>query len=132
MNAISKWRQSAIVAIPFSPRWRRLGHHCALLGLLGALGVLAFILSAISPDDDDIQQECFQSNKSKQFVLANYKAPSDIRGFRISTLRSALPRRWQLLANSLLLALIFISHQEIDGTIFSSRTGDRSPPTKSS
>jgi len=131
MDAQPSYRQCAVTAGVFSSRQRRRLWYTRL-GLIGAFGVLAFIFSAISPDDDDIQQESFQSNKSKQFVLANYKAPSDIRGFRISTLRSALPRRRQLLANSQLLARILISRPEIDGTIFCSRTGDRSPPTKSS
>ena len=55
----------------------------ALLNLLAAFGVLAFILSAVSPGDDDIQQEFFKSRESKQFAFANYKAVLDIRIFRI-------------------------------------------------
>jgi hypothetical protein len=80
------------------------------------------LFSAISPDDDDIQQECVQTNKSKQFVVATYRAPSNIRGLRICTVPYALPPRPQLLANSQPIARVFIPHEEIAGTIFSSRT----------
>lgn len=47
------------------------------------------MFSAISPDDDDIQQEFCQSSKSKQCVLANYKTVSNPT-FQICTVRSAL------------------------------------------
>jgi hypothetical protein len=62
----------------------------ALVSLLAALGVLAFIFSAISPIDDGIQQEFFQRSKSKQCVLIDYKAVSNFRTFRICTVHSAL------------------------------------------
>ncbi len=40
-------------------------YSCALI-LLGALGLLAFALSAISPDDDDFQHECIHRRTSQR------------------------------------------------------------------
>ena len=117
MDAVLNYPQRTIKAVSFSLRPRRLGHHCALLGLIGALGVLAFIFSAVSPDDDDIQQEFVQSSKSKQFVLANYKTVSNLCTFLINTVSSAIR--------------VSIP-DKFSARIFTSRTGDRSPPTKSS
>src|ERR1700757_2836398 len=118
MNAIYTRRQRAIPAIPFSPRWRRLGHHWALLGLIGAFGVLAFIFSAVSPDDDDIQPDLVQSNKSKKFIFATYKAPSYARGLRTSPVCSAsLYQRPQRFVTCHAIALIVTPHEEIEATI---------------
>ena len=90
MDDAANYPQRAINAEPLLPRRPcRLGHRFVLLGLLGALGAFAFIFSAISPDDDDIQQEFFQSSKSRQCFLANYKTVSSWT-FRICTVRSVL------------------------------------------
>ena len=45
--------------------WRR------LLGLCAALGVLGFVFSAVSPDDDNIQQVFTQSQKASAYSVRN-------------------------------------------------------------
>jgi hypothetical protein len=133
MDAVANYPQRAIKAEPlFSRRPRRLRHRRALLGLLGAFGVLAFIFSAISATDDDIQQEFVHGSKSKQCVRANYKAVSNLRTFRICTVRSALAPPTSQFASYYVTARVSVPDGEIKGRVCSSRTGDRSPPAKSS
>ena len=132
MDAAANYAQRAIKAEPLLPRGPcRIGHRRVLLGLLGAFGVLAFVISAASPVDDDIQQEFFQSSRSRQCFLANYKTVSS-RTFRICTVRSALAPPTQQFASYDVTARVSAPDDEIKGRICSSRTGDRSPPTKSS
>jgi len=69
MDAQPSYRQCAATAPVLSCRQGR-RYYCARWGLIGVFGVLAFLFSAVSPDDDDIQQEFVQASKSKQFVLA--------------------------------------------------------------
>lgn len=45
-----------------------------LLGIVSVLGVLAFVLSAVSPADDDVQQEFVQATKSRHSVVQNCKS----------------------------------------------------------
>jgi len=48
-------------------------NRCAVFGLIGVLGVLAFVFSSVSPDDD-IQQEFAQSSKNRQCAVQNLKS----------------------------------------------------------
>ena len=107
-------------------------HYYALLIVLAAFGVLAFIFSAISPNDDDIQQEFFRSCKSKQCVPTNYKTVSTLRTFPICTVPSALASPTPQFASYNVRARVSVPDDEIKGRTCSTRTGDRSPPTKSS
>jgi hypothetical protein len=133
MDAAANYPQRAVQAEPLLPRRPcRIGHRRALLGLLGTIGVLAFVFSAASPGDDDIQQELFQSSKSRQCFLANYKTVSSLRTFRICTVRSALAPPTQQLASFYVTARVSVPDDEIKVRVCSSSTGDRSPPTKSS
>jgi len=133
VDAVANYPQHAIKSEPLFPRRpRRLGHHSALLSLLGVFGVLAFILSATSPDDDDIQQEFSQTSRTKQCVLANYKALSNIRAFRICAVRSVLAPPMPQFASYYVTSLVAVPDDEIKAEVYGSRTGDRSPPTKSS
>jgi hypothetical protein len=43
--------------------WRRLAYRSVTIAL-GTLGVLAFLLSAVLPDDDALQQECLHGRAS--------------------------------------------------------------------
>ena len=124
MHAVANYPHRA-KAEPLLPRR-------ALLSLLAALGVLAFIFSATCPDDDDIQQEFLQSSKSKQCVFANYKALSNLRTFRICTLRPALAPPTSEIASYYLTDYVSVTGNEIKCRVCSRTTGDRSPPTQSS
>lgn len=116
----------------FARRLRRLGRSAALLRLLAAFGILSITFSAISPDDDDIQQEFFQSGKSKQCVLADYKAVSSLLTFRICTIRSALAPPTPQSASYYVTARVSVPDDEIKSRVCSRTASDRSPPAKSS
>jgi hypothetical protein len=133
MDAAANCPQRGIKAEPWVPRRpRRRSRHYALLSTLAAFGLIAFIFSAISPDDDNLQQEFFQSSKSRHCFLANYKTVSSLRTFRICTVRSALAPPTQQLASFYVTARVSVPDDEIKVRVCSSSTGDRSPPTKSS
>lgn len=110
----------------------RLSYCCAQLGLLGAVGVLAFLFSAVSPDDDDIQQDFVQGNKAKQLVLVSDKATRELRTFGTRSVLPALLAQPRTTVRRAVLGRILSVDEKILGTIVSSRTGDRSPPSKSS
>jgi hypothetical protein len=133
MDVVANFLQRGIKAEPLVLRRpRRLGHHYVLLGLFATLGVLAFILSATSPADDDIQQEFCQSSKSKQCGLASNKALSSPQTFRICSVRSALASPTPQFASYYVTAFLSAPVDEIKARVCSSRSGDRSPPIKSS
>jgi hypothetical protein len=125
MHAVANYPQRAIKAEPLLPRR-------ALPSLLASIGVLAFIFSATCPDDDDTQQEFLQSSKSKQCVIANYKALSNLSTFRIYTLCPALVPPTPKIASHYLAAYVSVTGNKIKCRVCSRTTGDRSPPSKSS
>jgi hypothetical protein len=130
VDEVAIFPQRGIKAGPlFRRRPRR--HHYVLLSLFATLGVLAFILSATSPADDDIQQECCQSSKSKQCVLADHKALSNPQTSRICTGPSALASPTPEFASYYVTVLLSAPGDEIEVSVCSCRTGDRSPPIKS-
>ncbi len=131
MDAQPSYRQCAVTTLVLSCRRRR-RYCCARRGLIGAIGVLAFLFSAVSPGDDDIQQEFVQGNKPKQRVLANYKATCELRTFGTSTVPPALVTLPRPTIQRAVVGRVLSVDEKILGTIVSSRTGDRSPPSKSS
>jgi hypothetical protein len=68
MNLVIKLGYIA-VATPLRRRRNSGSVRRVVFGLVGVLGVLAFIFSAVSPDDDEIQQEFAQGSKSRQDVV---------------------------------------------------------------
>jgi len=127
MDPQPSYRQCAIATLPFLRCRHRLGHHCACLGLIGIFGVLAFLFSAISPDDDDIQQEFVQNNKAKQLAVANYKV-RELRTFCTSNIRPALlPQTLPAICCGVRERARIVD-KRIPGTILSRRTAARSPP----
>ena len=125
----------AVMSITYSAAKSAGPRHCmlgyALLNLLAAFGILAFILSAVSPGDDDIQQEFFKSSESKQFAFANYKAVLDLRVFRIRSAGFRLAPRVSTIASHFVTAPLFVPLDQIKCRVSSSKTGDRSPPASS-
>jgi|SRR5450755_3837861 hypothetical protein len=131
MDVVANFLQRGIKVGRLFPRRPR-RHHDVLLSLLATLGVLAFVLSATSPADDDIQQEFCQSSKSKQCVLADHKALSNPQPFPICTGRSPLASPTPQFASYYVTAFLAGPGDESKARVCSCRTGDRSPPIKSS
>jgi hypothetical protein len=129
MGAQPSYWQCAVTTVVLSCRRRR--RHCyTRLVLIGAFGVLAFIFSAISPEDDDIQQEFIQGNEQKYSAVADYKAGHPIRIFGRHIMRPLLLLR--SLPKCARADILSLQHDNIEATTFSSRTGDRSPPSQAS
>lgn len=104
----------------------------AMFALVGVVGVLAFVFSAVSPYDDEIQQEFFKGPETRQSVVQNCKA---IRGIRITVIdlvHHALVRRGLVCLRCAPVDQSRVADVEIGAAIFSTQTGDRSPPTRSS
>jgi hypothetical protein len=118
-----------------SPRTSRLGSRSSrrrvgLFGLLAAIGFLAFMFSAVSPYDDDVQQEFVQSNKPQQLLVANHKASRDAQTLGVHRVPPAI---LQQLASDIDFAVIqhqASDHAAILKTSASNTSRDRSPPTK--
>ena len=133
MRSVSNLSQ-ARAAWPFSNyplnHAMRLSLGCALLGwCLGTVGVLAFIFSVASSEDDSTQQEFVQSSKPRQFTVVNYRAAGGIRTFRISTVRPALvANRSSSIKRRRLIGHVLTSGDDILEAVVRSGTGDRSPP----
>ena len=126
---------SRVQASGRSPRTFRPSSRCArrrvgLFGLLAAIGFLAFMFSAVSPYDDDLQQEFVQSNRPKQLLVANHKASRDPRTFGIHRVPSAILQQ-------LALDIDFAATHQHDASAHlaiprtaSNASRDRSPPAK--
>ena len=104
----------------------------AVFGLIGVLGVLAFVFSAVSPDDDEIQQESFQGNKKREYVVQHWKSILSIRGTLITPVHCAiLPGTFSSFGCSEI-RRISASDVKPRVMVFCSRIGGRSPPTRAS
>ena len=105
---------------------RRVG----LFGLLAAIGFLAFMFSAVSPYDDDVQQEFVQSNKPKQLLVANHKASRDARTFGVHRVPPAILQQMVLDIDFAAIQHDASAHAAILRTSASNASRDRSPPAK--
>jgi hypothetical protein len=110
----------------------RHGHHRTYLRFLAVFGVLAFIFSATSPYDDDIQQEFCQISKSKQCVLTNYKAVRNLGTSRICAAHYALASPTPQAASYDLIVCVSLTNDKIKDSVCSGASRDRSPPVKTS
>jgi hypothetical protein len=133
MIAAANCAPRAIEAEPLFPRYsHRSGHRYALLSWLAAFGILAFIFSATSPGDDDIQQEFFKTSRSRHCAFATYNAVSSLPTFRIPTVCSALAPPTPQFPSHFAMARVSITGDAILARVRTSKTGDRSPPAVSS
>jgi hypothetical protein len=131
MDTAANCSRRVIRTQPLPPRCPRRPDRRYALSLLTAFGVLAFILSATSPSDDNIQQEFCKTSKSRQCAFANDKAVSNLRIFRIRAVCSVLALPASLIPSYFATARVSIPDDEIRGRVWSSTSGDRSPPTAS-
>lgn len=103
-----------------------------LFALAGVLGVLAFVFSAVSPYDDEIQHEFFRRPETRQFVVQNCKLIRDIRISVNGLVPHALARRSLVCFRGASVEQARVFDVEIRAAIFCSQAGSRSPPTRSS
>jgi hypothetical protein len=128
MNVVIKFDHSA-VATPRQERPNSGSTRCAVFGLVGVLGVVPFILSAVSADDDEIQQVFAQGRKTRQCVARNWKS---IRRVRANFVHWAIvPGRPPSVRCSAIERVLF-SDFDTAATAFPNRTCGRSPPDRSS
>jgi hypothetical protein len=100
-----------------------------VLGLIGVLGVLAFILSAVSPEDDEIQQEFIQGKTKRECVVRNWKSIPSIHSACVNPVHcSVVPRSLSSFCCSAI-GPARVSEVKPGATVFCSRIGGRSPPT---
>src|SRR6516162_1622443 len=114
-----------------APR-RRSFNLYALLGVVGVLGVLAFVLSVVSPDDDDMQQEFVQRSESRQCLVQNCRSLTSFRVTLFDPLYCALAARTAVSFRYSAIEHVRMLGATAGSRVFCSRTGDRSPPTRSS
>lgn len=128
MDLVIKGDHSSIAANPLRKRDR--SNRCAVLGLIGVLGVLAFVFSAVSPDDDDIQQEFIQGSRNRQWVVLNWNPIPSIHGARVNPVHCAVVPRSLYSFCCFAIGPASVSDVELGATVFCSGIGGRSPPTR--
>src|ERR1700751_6131702 len=102
----------------------------ALARLIALLGLFAFVFSAVSPDDDAIQQEFGQASKHTQCFVQNWKIVPRIYGGIVRVAhRVIVLQRWSSFCCSAI-GRVPVSDMKIGVRVFRSPLGDRSPPTK--
>jgi hypothetical protein len=135
MNLVIKFDHTA-VATPRQERPNSGSTRCAVFGLIGVLGVLAFIFSAVSPDDDEILQEFTQGSKTRRCVVRNWKSIPSVRVTPVNLVHCAIvPRRLPFVRCSAIERVLicdFTCDFETAATAFPKRTCGRSPPDRSS
>jgi len=132
MDLVIKFDHNAVAAALLRERPNSAATRCAMFGLIGVLGVLAFIFSAVSPDDDEIQQEFAQGSKTRQGVVRNWKSIPSVRVTLIRPVHYAIVPRSLPSARCSAIERVAIYDVKIGATAFPSGTCGRSPPTNSS
>ena len=131
MDPVIKFGHSA-VATPLRGRRNSGSMRRAVFGLVGVVGVLAFIFSAVSPDDDEIQQEFAQGSKSRQDVVRNWKSIPRVRVTLVNLVHNAIVPRRPPPVHCSAIARVLIRDVKNAPTALPNRTCGRSPPTGSS
>src|ERR1700681_4523672 len=121
MNLVIKFDHSA-VATPRRERPNFGSTRCAVFGLVGVLGVLAFIFSAVSPDDDEIQQEFAQSSKTRECVVRNWKSLPTVRVTLVNLVHCVIVPRRQPFVRCSAIERVLICDFETAATAFPNRT----------
>jgi hypothetical protein len=118
------------------PRRRRTFNGRAVLGLVSlvsVLGVLAFIFSAVSPGDDDIQQEFALRSESGRSLVQHCKTIASTSITLVDPVHCG-----ELVAGTLasfhytVIQRLRMPGFKIRTMVFRTRVGDRSPPIRSS
>ena len=100
--------------------------------MIAAIGVLAFFFSAVSPNDDDIQQEFIQGNKPKQVSVSNHKNGHETPKLGAGRTHLAFASRHSLQVFAGFMRSDFAGDEAASLTRFVSQSIGRAPPTKTS
>jgi len=115
---------------PSASRYGRSFSRLALARLIALLGLFALVFSAVSADDDMIQQEFGQASKHTQCFVQNWKAVPRIYGATVWLAhRVIVLQSWSSLCCSAA-GRVPVTDMKVGFTVFRSPVGDRSPPTK--
>jgi hypothetical protein len=131
MNLVIKFNHSA-VATRLRGRRNSGSTRFAIFALVGVLGVLAFIFSAVSADDDEIQQEFALGSATRQGVVRDWKSIPSFRVTLANLVHYAVVPRRLLSVRCSAIERVFICDIETAATALPNRTSGRSPPTGSS
>ena len=130
MDLVIKFDHGAVAVASSGERPNSATTRRAVLGLVAVLGVLAFIFSAVSPNDDENQQE-FAQSRTRRCVVRNWKSISSVRVKLVNPVHDAIvPRSLSSIRRSAI-ERVLIDDLKSAGTAFPARTSGRSPPTRS-
>lgn len=114
-------------------RRRRGFNPYAVLGrLIGVLGVLAFIFSVASPEDDDLQQEVALRSESRPSLVQHRNSIASTRVILNGSVHHALVARTLVSFHYRAIQRVRMPALKIWDTVVAKRLLDRSPPTGSS
>jgi hypothetical protein len=130
MNLVIEFNHCA-VATPLRGRRSSGSTRFAIFALVGVLGVLAFIFSAVSADDDEIQQEFALCSKTRQGVVRNWKSIPSVRVTLVNLVHYAVVPRRLLSVCCSAIERVLIRDVGTAATALPNRTSGRSPPARS-
>jgi hypothetical protein len=131
MNLVIKFNHLA-VATPLRGRRNSGSARFAVFALVGVLGVLAFIFSAVSPDDDEIQQEFAPGSKTRQGVVRNWKSIPSVGVTVVNLIQYAVVPRRLLSVRCPAIERVLICDVRTAKIALPNRTSSRSPPARCS
>jgi len=131
MDLVIEFDHSGVAAAPLRERPNSSATR-AVLGLVGVLGVLAIIFSAVSPNDDEIQQEFSLRTKTRQCLVRNWNSIPSVRLTLVNPVHYAVVPRSLSSVRCSAIERVLICDLKIGATAFPSRACGRSPPTRSS
>jgi len=100
--------------------------------VVGLVGVLAFIVSAESPGDDEIQQEFGQGSKHAQCLIQSGRMVARIHGTNVRPVHCVIVlQSWSSFC-CCAVGRAPTSNMKVGIVVFHSPLGDRSPPKKAS
>lgn len=102
----------------------------ALLACVGLLGVLAFICSVVSPEDDDIQQEFVQATKAGRPLVRDVKSIPTIEIQGKSRVAPVAVLRIPFSVRRFSVELVVVPGFQSRKEIFSRSITGRSPPSQ--
>ena|ERR1700756_5546047 len=102
--------------------------RCAALMLFSLLGVLAFLFSAVSPEDDDLQQEFVQVSKARRTLVRECKSIPAIEVQGKNRIAPVAVLRVPFYIRHFLVGLVVVPGFQSRREVFNQSITGRSPP----